>query len=57
MTKTTTKLTASAARQMIGCTVSHRGQDLRIEDVRHMGVAGWVMRLSNGALLKPSEIR
>lgn len=56
MTKTT-KLTARNARELIGCTVSHDGVDHLIEDVRHMGRGGWMLKLSNGALLRPSEIR
>lgn len=57
MDKTADKLTARTAKTMIGCSVSHSGQDLRIEDVQHMGRGGWMLKLSNGAMLRPSEIR
>lgn len=53
----TPKLTARAARQMVGCTISHDGADLTILGVDHMGAGGWMLRLSNGAILRPSEIR
>lgn len=52
-----TELTARTARTLIGYTVNHDGQDHRIDDVRHMGRGGWMLRLSNGAVLRPSEIR
>ena len=53
----TIKLNARTAKTIIGHTVSHDGQDLRIEDVRHMGRGGWMLFLSSGALLRPSELR
>lgn len=54
---TNTKMNARTARQMVGCTISHNGTDLVVLDVRHMGVGGWMMKLSNGAMLRPSEIQ
>lgn len=54
---TTIKLTARNAKAMIGYTVNHKGEDLRILEVKRMGAAGWMMRLSNGALIRPGEIR
>ena len=53
----TNKLTARNARTMIGCMVRHDGADLEILDVRHMGRGGWMLKLSNGAMLRPAEIR
>jgi len=56
-TRTITKITARNAKTLIGYTVQHDGCDHRIEDVRHMGRGGWMLKLDNGALLRPSEIR
>jgi len=52
-----TKLIARTAKTLIGYTVNHEGIDHTITDVMHMGAGGWMLRLSNGALLRPSEIR
>lgn len=49
---TNMKLTARDAKQMIGCTVSYMGADHVIEDVRHMGDGGWMLRLSGGAIVR-----
>jgi hypothetical protein len=54
---TTTKITARNAKSLIGYTVHHGGEDLRIDDVRHMGRGGWMLALSNGAIVRPGEIR
>lgn len=56
MDKTNTP-TARTAKTLIGYSVSHDGQNLRIDDIQHMGRGGWMLKLSNGAMLRPSEIR
>jgi hypothetical protein len=55
-TATNTRMTARDADELVGCWVNHKGAELRIEAVRRMGRAGWMMRLSNGALIRPSEL-
>lgn len=47
------KMTATEMRAMVGCRVSYRSQDLEIVAVRP---DMQMMRLSNGAIIKPSEL-
>lgn len=48
-------MTKRQMQQMVGAKIMHRGDDLEIVEVRKY--KEWMLVLSNGAIIKPSEIR